>query len=151
MERILKVNAPSVVAEIIDGEAVIMNLASGHYFSTQHVGCDVWHGIELEKSRSAIVRALRATYDVDEADATRAVDAFVQELIDRQLVIETDATRVPLPNGNGVLASPDGARPAFIAPQLHAYTDMEELLLLDPIHDVDEMGWPMPKAAEEAR
>jgi hypothetical protein len=25
---------------------------------------------------------------------------------------------------------------------LHKYTDMEELLLLDPIHDVDETGWP---------
>jgi len=58
MESTLKVNAPSVVAEVIDGEAVIMDLASGHYFSTQHVGCDIWRGIELGVSRSAIVRSL---------------------------------------------------------------------------------------------
>ena len=30
----------------------------------------------------------------------------------------------------------------FVAPQLHKYTDMQELLLLDPIHDVDQEGWP---------
>lgn len=24
------------------------------------------------------------------------------------------------------------------------YTDMEQMLLLDPIHDVDEHGWPTP-------
>jgi hypothetical protein len=28
---------------------------------------------------------------------------------------------------------------------LERYTDMQELLLLDPIHDVDESGWPHRK------
>jgi hypothetical protein len=27
-------------------------------------------------------------------------------------------------------------------PKLEKYTDMEDLLLLDPIHDVQEVGWP---------
>jgi hypothetical protein len=31
---------------------------------------------------------------------------------------------------------------------LHVYTDMRDLLLLDPIHDVEEQGgWPKPKRA----
>ena len=30
-------------------------------------------------------------------------------------------------------------------PQLMKYTDMQELILLDPIHDVDEKGWPHTK------
>ena len=27
-------------------------------------------------------------------------------------------------------------------PALERFTDMEDLLLLDPVHDVEEMGWP---------
>jgi hypothetical protein len=27
---------------------------------------------------------------------------------------------------------------------LNKYSDMQELLLLDPIHDVDDAGWPKP-------
>ena len=30
----------------------------------------------------------------------------------------------------------------FEAPILQKYTDMQDLLLLDPIHEVDEAGWP---------
>jgi hypothetical protein len=32
---------------------------------------------------------------------------------------------------------------------MSVYTDMEELLLLDPIHDVDETGWPVRAEAAE--
>src|SRR5713226_281677 len=34
MERFFEVNSPAVVSEIIDCEAVIMNLRSGNYYST---------------------------------------------------------------------------------------------------------------------
>lgn len=140
----LKVNAPAVVAEIIDGEAVIMDLATGHYFSTQHVGCDIWRGIELGASRATIARWLAATYGLEPDQAATCVAAFVDELTQRQLVVAGGGT-VP-----GVESTENwmiGGRP-FAAPVLNTYTDMEELLLLDPIHDVDQAGWPMPKAPD---
>ena len=40
-------------------------------------------------------------------------------------------------------------RPAFVAPALTRYTDVKDLLVLDPVHDVDEMGWPTPKLTED--
>ena len=43
-----------------------------------------------------------------------------------------------------------GTRQPYSPPVLNSYTDMEELLLLDPIHDVDQAGWPMPKASDGA-
>lgn len=145
MEPILKVNAPAVVAEVIDGEAVIMDLASGHYFSTQQVGCEIWRAIERGASRSAIVATLVSTYDVEPHVASAAVTTFVGELVQRNLVVESngDAGSGEQPvNGSGV------QRPAFTSPVLNSYTDMEDLLLLDPIHDVDQAGWPMPKAPD---
>lgn len=145
MERILKINAPSVVAEIIDSEAVIMDLASGHYFSTQHVGCDIWRGVEHGASRSAILRSLLELYEVDEAEAVPALDAFVRDLLERKLIVESDVTASLSAVGNGSALPPETRRRSFAAPVLNAYADMEDLLLLDPIHDVDEAGWPMPK------
>jgi len=38
----------------------------------------------------------------------------------------------------------DNAR--FQPPTLNKYTDMRDMLLLDPIHDVGESGWPVPKS-----
>jgi hypothetical protein len=28
------------------------------------------------------------------------------------------------------------------------YSDMEDLIMLDPIHEVDESGWPHPKPVD---
>ncbi|MCU1244771.1 MAG: hypothetical protein JWN02_681, partial [Acidobacteria bacterium] len=37
-------------------------------------------------------------------------------------------------------------------PRLERYTDMQEIILLDPVHKVDSQGWPhaAPSAAETA-
>ena len=40
------------------------------------------------------------------------------------------------------------ARGAYRTPVLSIYTDMQDLLLLDPIHDVDQAGWPTRKVHE---
>lgn len=140
----LKVNAPAVVAEIIDGEAVIMDLATGHYFSTQHVGCDIWRGIELGASQQTIARWLAATYGIETAVAAICVAAFVDELTQRNLVVVGNGAQAGVEPADNWMT---GGRP-FAAPVLNTYTDMEELLLLDPIHDVDQAGWPMPKAPD---
>lgn len=145
MDPTLKVNAPSVVAEVIDGEAVIMDLASGHYFSTQHVGCDIWRGIELGASRSMIVRSLASAYDVEPDAASEAVASFIVELLKHNLVVESNGTSSGAEDQVTWLSD---TRQPFSHPVLNAYTDMEELLLLDPIHDVDQAGWPMPKAPD---
>jgi hypothetical protein len=34
------------------------------------------------------------------------------------------------------------AVPGIDPPVLESFTDLEELMLLDPVHDVDERGWP---------
>ena len=122
-----------------------MDLASGHYFSAQGVGCDIWRAIEGGASRLDIVRSLVSTYDVEPQVAGSAVAAFVAELVQRNLVFESNGEHS---RATPVDAAGPGSRLPFTTPVLNSYTDMEELLLLDPIHDVDETGWPMPKAPE---
>jgi hypothetical protein len=41
-------------------------------------------------------------------------------------------------------------RPPFTPPVLEVFADMRDLLLLDPIHDVAEVGWPTAKPSRPA-
>ena len=31
---------------------------------------------------------------------------------------------------------------------MRKYTDMRDMLLLDPVHDVEAAGWPVPRAED---
>jgi hypothetical protein len=39
----------------------------------------------------------------------------------------------------------DYIRTPFMPPELEVFTDMKDLLLLDPIHAIGEAGWPNKK------
>jgi hypothetical protein len=43
---------------------------------------------------------------------------------------------------------PRAAKPTrqYQAPTIERFDDLEELLVLDPIHEVDEAGWPVTRA-----
>ena len=56
------VNAPAVVSEIIDGEAVIMNLKSGNYYSSDKCGADLWEWIVGGNSVSSLVELVQQNY-----------------------------------------------------------------------------------------
>ena len=72
------------------------------------------------------------------AEVDDAVIEFVGRLVDEGLVR-------PAPDGHPSTPIPEagGAGGPFTRPTITVYSDMEDLLLLDPIHDVDETGWPV--------
>ncbi len=37
----------------------------------------------------------------------------------------------------------------LLKPRLETYSDMQDLILLDPVHEVDERGWPHAQAAAQ--
>lgn len=144
MSRQFEINAPSVVAEVIDGEAVIMNLESGHYFSARGSGALVWEWLEQGHSTETVAAVLSERHAASAAEVREQVTKFVDELVANQLVREAPASAAPL---DAVLDAA-GAPEEWSPPTLSTYTDMEDLLLLDPIHDVGAAGWPMPKTDE---
>ncbi len=149
MNRIYEVNSPAVVGEILDGEAVIMNLKSGNYFSTDKVGSFLWALIEKGASDESMVQALTSHFEVEENQVSPAVDAFLNDLITNELVRANESggtAQFDVPESD--MAQLNG-QTSFVAPVLNVYSDMQDLLLLDPIHDVDEGGWPSARQAEE--
>jgi hypothetical protein len=147
MDRVYQINTPAVVSEIIDGEAVIMDLKSGNYYSTDGVGTVLWHGIELGKTYPQLLDLVKAAFPTVTEDLAAAIDPFIDELITHELIREMPAESAGAVPDQVDLPQVNGAR-EFRAPILNVYADMKDLLLLDPIHDVDEVGWPTPKSAD---
>jgi len=139
-----RVNNPNVIQEIIDGEVVIINLDNGNYYSLANVGADIWSLIESGAAVSEVVDRIRQRYEGDHVDIEDAVNRFVAELQRQALIVPTGAKEPEDIKGPDmqVETGADTVRPLFEAPVLHTYTDMQDLLLLDPIHEVDETGWP---------
>ena len=75
------------------------------------------------------------------------VQQFVAELLRENLVVGEEAKGAESPWNQPMPAQAgyQTQRPGFVPPSLHKYVDMQELLLLDPIHEVDETGWPSIK------
>ena len=147
------VNRPDVINETIDGEAIIINLMSGRYYSLQQTGADIWTLVENGATTADIIRALSARYRGNDVDIGQVVVEFLEELQRENLI------RVGLPDkseANPALETSVAAEARtyaadFTMPSLHIYTDLEDLLLLDPIHEVDEEGWPVAKTDDSVQ
>jgi hypothetical protein len=141
-----RLNEPDVSSELFDGEVLAINLKTGHYFSVLETGILVWQllvvqGGSVEDTAAALTRAFP-----DEADAASDARAFVFTLEAAGLIVPTamDAGRALAPTS---LGTPGGA---YHKPVLEKYTDMKELLLIDPIHEVDvHAGWPTKPPSPE--
>lgn len=131
------VNSPHVVGEVIDDEAVIIDLQSGRYFNTRASGALIWAGIEQGATIEALAAQLAARFDIAPAEAAEQALAFVAILEGHGLVRAGQAAAA-------IPASPEAlGREVFAVPQLGIHSDLDDLLRLDPIHDVDAAGWPM--------
>ena len=146
LDTTYRVLRPHVIFENVEGELILVHLQKGCYFSVDAVGAEVWSLIDNGHTLGQIVESVRFRYDAP-ADQIRAgVGAFVQRLLDEELVA-TDESTSP---ANVAAAAPSSTRPVFQAPSLEKYTDMRDMLALDPVHDVEAAGWPVPKVEDEA-
>ncbi|HKY63449.1 MAG TPA: PqqD family protein [bacterium] len=141
MEKEYQVNAPKVISETIDGETIIINLESGNYFSLNASGGTLWQGLAGKASRAAIVENLCRLYNLKIKDAQSDVEEFFSRLLQENLIVGREGHG---PGAGAESPSRSDSRP-YEKPTLLKYEDMQDLLLLDPIHDVDEAGWPMTK------
>jgi len=131
-----QLNDHDVVSEVLDGEAIVIHLKSGTYYSMLASGADIWNGLLAGFSVDEIASRLTRGVDSERARIVDETTKFASELVSEGLIIAIDAdTARPL----------DDFEPAaeFKTPELQKYTDMQELLLVDPIHEVTDAGWPL--------
>lgn len=143
MHETYHTDLPNIMHEIIEGEAVVVNLDNGTYYSFDGAGAQIWALLgDAGRSRSSLNTTIAARFAGEPEQISAALARFIAKLIDEGLI------RVQTGDGEPAAAEQDAgateATPAvpFVEPVLQKYTDMEALLLADPIHEVDDAGWP---------
>jgi len=137
---VYRINSPAVIGEVLDGEAIIVNLDSGAYYSLDGAGAVVWAAAHSGVLLEELIRLTTAQFHGTDAEITDGITALIEELVAEGLLVTSSAAGTVTPGP----AAPSEDRPPFVKPVLQKYTDMADLLLLDPIHEVDEQGWPHP-------
>lgn len=133
------INEAKVVSETIEGEAIIINLETGTYYSMNETGSLVWEGLRANWSVGDIVAELGARYDAMPEVISASVGKIIESLLSEGVIVEaSQAAASPTVNVASMRAS-------FVVPLIQRYDDMQEMLLADPIHDVDDAGWPTLK------
>jgi len=139
--KLLKVNSPDIVYETIDGEAILLDLRSGNYFSLDGAGAAIWDYIaatgDWKKSIDLLIKGNEGRKD----EIFGTVENFISELMTEGLLVPAEDDEEFSFNEDHEEAL-KAATKDFKAPVVNKYSDMKDLLLLDPIHDVDEEGWP---------
>lgn len=120
-------NEENITSSVIDGEAVLVNLSTGAYYSLLGAACDAWILFEQAKTLGEAAATLAARYEVALKEVEEDLGRFAEVLVAEGIASpneqpETVANAAELPP----------ATMAYKAPELEAYRDMEELLALDP-------------------
>lgn len=138
--------SPQVIHEVIDGETMLVRLDTGNYYNMNATGGQIWSLIEKGVSDQQIISRLTSLYALDTTGTTQ-IGTFIKQLIAEELIS---------PNGHSAEAkaafhweSLERLTGLFEPPIINKYSDMQELLILDPIHDVSDAGWPNPKPENE--
>ncbi len=133
--RFIGVDAARSSYDTVDGETVILDSSTGVLTLLVGIGPGIWERLVGGADREALLAEIAGTYD-DVAAA--AAGSFLDELLAAELVV---------PCGE---ATPGDAAPApwpaeYRAPQIEVYDDIADIMMMDPIHEVDQTrGWPRP-------
>jgi hypothetical protein len=135
-----------VIFENFGDEVVLINMATGVYYSLEGSAREIWDMLGDEPDVDVLTAAFATRHGLPREAVGEHVRGFFMELLEQGLVASTEAAQ-PDPASPAAGLGQDGwPEGAIVAPPvLRRYTDMQNLLLLDPIHDVDESGWPRAK------
>ncbi len=145
--RQFQVDPRRVVHETIDDETILVNLQTGAYYSLKGSGPDIWALLVAGCSEDDVVGELRRRHPNDGGTVARSTLALIEQLRADGLLEEVPA------NGSDAPPAPERATVSgrFEPPVCERYTDMENFIRMDPIHDVGDGGWPQPRPAGPTR
>lgn len=122
-----------IIYELLDDEVILANLNEGIYYSIRNSGALIWQLLLAGHTHLSIESLFSEKYG-----AIPSITPFIDRLIEENLLVVKECSSPPLPVSLSWPAN-------FSAPILERYDEMKNLLMLDPIHEVDEQGWPNRK------
>ena len=128
-----RVNEPDVIHQLIDREVVIVDLRNGSYYSVSESGGTAWLAFGSDgASFDDVARLLTTLYTIPADAAARDLRAFINDLTTHDLIVACT------PSQGARDAAPLATPTATYSPlALQSYNDLQELFMLDPVHEVD--------------
>jgi len=139
-------NDASVIFERFGEEVVVIHLGTGRYYSLPGVAADAFLLLANTRAIPELAYALAAKYEASAQTIAADLGNFLDQLKDESLIVEQRTARA-----HTLAPSADAAQPRqpYLPPAVHPHRDLENLFLVDPIHEVGEAGWPQRKEAVE--
>ena len=143
-KKLYQINRSNVVYEIFDNEVVIINLDNGNYYSYDGIGVEIWNLLTTEITLDGISQSLTNIYSSIQSDELKIIiNKSVADLENENLLISSEIKNnkeikvsvVTLKNNRVINTN-------IIIPTLQRFTDMQDFLLVDPIHEIDYEKWP---------
>jgi hypothetical protein len=139
-------DVPKTASELFDGELVIADYGSGLYYALSPSATLVWQALGAGLGEGEVVTWLAGHAVLPRDDLAAQVRGVIKRLLDEGLLLPIDA-----PAAAGTAARPAPPAVPFAAPQIERFSDLQELMLLDPVHDVADAGWPHRADSSEQR
>ena len=87
---------PDTAGRVLDGEAVVVTPADSQMHTMNEVGTWLWTHADGRHTVGDLVEALQQDFEVDAETAARDVVAFVEQLVEKGiLVLEAEPTERP--------------------------------------------------------
>ena len=138
----LTTSVPLLISQQFDSEVVLANYQNGVYYNLDGSAAQVWLGLKANRTVEEIGGALAAATGGDVPSITQQVQVFVDSMLAEGLIAEgTPDARTE--TWSPVLSG------AFVAPEFQRFDNLRELLLMDPVHDAGEEGWPLRETQEK--
>ena len=133
-------SSPQVVADLVDGEVVAVNLETGTYFAMYSTSAQIWAALIAGCSLAEIAIALEQSGEASNISQSQLWD-FANELLKHELLEHAKIMGAEDPTALSSLRNQSERAPL----RLHVHADLQDILLLDPVHDTNSSGWPEAK------
>jgi hypothetical protein len=128
-------NAESVTSETFDEDTVVINFLTGTYFSLRGSATLIWSHLQTGSSLDDILTSVGSDAAVARAEVQTVLDLLIAE---NCVIVFPGGEAGTKPRLN----NKDGA-PTYTSPVVEVFHDLQELIVIDPVHEVDEFdGWP---------
>lgn len=134
-------NEEKMFADITDGIAIIINSDTGVYYGMNPLGTAVFEKLIQGADSSDILSALKTMPNVPD-DINAKLEKFIADLSAKKLIITASGSN------KNVSFKTDISTENNFEMSLNEYSDAQELLMADPIHEIkEETGWTPEKSS----
>ena len=135
-----QLNEAQMFADINDGMAIIINSQTGVYYGMNGFGTALFEHLLAGSSDEEVLAAVQAVPGMP-VSFPEDFRVFLDTLVADGILLEA-GSGAPRP----AMVDPAVAQADAFAPEYREFSDVQELLFADPIHEVDEdEGWKPEK------